>query len=111
MRPLNPPNDPPLNKENDMTENTAVALSTADRERYVNAVREGLSEVLNKDVTGAEESVRLFDELGLDSSSALELLITIEEILGVQFDADELEMTHFETVGSLAGFVAAETSG
>ncbi|MBD0696093.1 acyl carrier protein [Streptomyces sp. CBMA123] len=76
--------------------------------RFVDAVRKGLSEVLNKDVSGADENVRLFDELGLDSSSALELLITIEEILDLQFDADELDMTHFETVGSLAGFVAGE---
>ncbi|MFG3226575.1 acyl carrier protein [Kitasatospora sp. NPDC048194] len=76
--------------------------------KYVDAVRQGLSQVLDKDVSGAGENVRLFDELGLDSSSALELLITIEEILDVQFDADELDMTHFETVGSLAGFVAAE---
>ncbi|AEY91187.1 MULTISPECIES: acyl carrier protein [Streptomyces] len=86
-----------------MTENTLT-----ERGRYLDAVRQGLTEVLNKDVTGAEEGVRLFDELGLDSSSALELLITIEEILDVQFDAEELEMTHFETVGSLADFVAAE---
>ncbi|MFC8241494.1 acyl carrier protein [Streptomyces chartreusis] len=90
-----------------MTENTAV-VDTAERARFVDAVRGGLSEVLNKDVSGADEGVRLFDELGLDSSSALELLITIEEILDVQFDAEELEMTHFETVGSLADFVAAE---
>ncbi|MFF8725433.1 acyl carrier protein [Streptomyces sp. NPDC015171] len=89
-----------------MTENTAATLT--DRARYVDAVRQGLTEVLDKDVSGAEEGVRLFDELGLDSSSALELLITIEEIVDVQFDADELEMTHFETVGSLADFVAAE---
>ncbi|MEU3898846.1 acyl carrier protein [Streptomyces sp. NPDC045251] len=90
-----------------MTENTAV-VAGAERERCVDAVRKGLGEVLNKDVSGAAEGVRLFDELGLDSSSALELLITIEEILDVQFDAEDLEMTHFETVGSLADFVAAE---
>ncbi|WP_435208200.1 acyl carrier protein [Streptomyces sp. bgisy034] len=90
-----------------MTENTAV-VDTAERARFVDAVRRGLSEVLNKDVSGADEGVRLFDELGLDSSSALELLITIEEILDVQFEAEDLEMTHFETVGSLADFVASE---
>ncbi|MGW6787922.1 acyl carrier protein [Streptomyces chartreusis] len=90
-----------------MTENTAV-VDTAERARFVDAVRKGLSEVLNKDVSDADEGMRLFDELGLDSSSALELLITIEEILDVQFDAEDLEMTHFETVGSLADFVAAE---
>ncbi|MEU3859151.1 acyl carrier protein [Streptomyces sp. NPDC028722] len=89
-----------------MTENTAATLT--DRARYLDAVRQGLTEVLNKDVSGAEEGARLFDDLGLDSSSALELLISVEEILDVQFDADELEMTHFETVGSLADFVAAE---
>jgi len=92
-----------------MTENTAVVVGQ-ERERYVDAVRKGLSEVLNKDVSEANEGVRLFDELGLDSSSALELLITIEEILDVQFDADELEMTHFETVGSLADFVTSDAS-
>ncbi|RFU82513.1 acyl carrier protein [Streptomyces triticagri] len=88
-----------------MTETTAVATPEA---KHLDAVRSALGEVLSKDLSDATEEVRLFDELGLDSSSALELLITIEDILGVQFDAEELEMTHFETIGSLAAFVATE---
>ncbi len=86
-----------------MTENTAVT-----DEKYVGVVLEALAQVLNRDVEGIGAEGRLFADLGLDSSSALELLIVIEEELGLQFDAEELDMSHFETVGSLAAFVAAE---
>jgi acyl carrier protein len=58
-----------------------------------------------------ERDMRLFDDLGLDSSSALELLMRIEDETGIEFDDDALEQRHFETVGSLVGYTLDQLEG
>jgi acyl carrier protein len=52
---------------------------------------------------------RLLEDLGLDSTGLLELLMDLEEAVGFQVDVDELEPEAFQTVGSLAGYVAKMT--
>ncbi|GAA1314923.1 acyl carrier protein [Pseudonocardia xinjiangensis] len=58
-----------------------------------------------------EWDTRLFDDLGLDSTSALELLMRIEDETGIEFDDDTLEQQHFETVGSLVGYALDQLKG
>ena len=71
---------------------------------------ERITRVLEGFVSGEEvkitRSTRLFDDLGLDSTNVLEMLIEIESETGIEFDTDELEFSHFETVESLAAFVS-----
>ncbi|WP_304452948.1 acyl carrier protein [Nocardiopsis sp. YSL2] len=50
-------------------------------------------------------STRLFDDLGLDSTNVLEMLVELETEMDIEFDTDSLEFGHFETVESLAAFV------
>ncbi|MEU4805230.1 acyl carrier protein [Actinosynnema sp. NPDC023587] len=87
-----------------MSESTVVA----SHERIVDAITGVLAQVLDYDLPELTERSRLFDELGLDSTGVFELLMQLEEALEVEFDTDNLEMAHFETVRSLADFVAAE---
>lgn len=86
-----------------MTETTVI-----ERERIVSAITTVLAQVLDYELPELTEQSRLFDELGLDSTGVFELLMQLEETLEVEFDTDNLEMAHFETVRSLADFVAAE---
>lgn len=65
-----------------------------------------LASVLNVDPGTLNEGTRLFEDLGLDSTIVLELLMRLEEELSIEFDADDLEQRHFETAGTLATFVA-----
>lgn len=58
-----------------------------------------------------EWDMRLVDDLGLDSTSALELLMRIEDETGIEFDDDTLEQRHFETVGSLVGYTLDQLKG
>ncbi|WP_028648149.1 acyl carrier protein [Nocardiopsis sp. CNT312] len=51
-------------------------------------------------------STRLFDDLGLDSTNVLEMLVELEAEMDIEFDTDTLEFSHFETVDSLAAFVS-----
>lgn len=86
-------------------------VGTADRGRIVEAISSALGEVLSHELPELTEQSRLFEELGLDSSAAFELLMKLEEALDLEFDTDSLEMSHFASVGSLADFLIAEQGG
>ncbi|WP_019435801.1 acyl carrier protein [Streptomyces sp. AA0539] len=70
-------------------------------------VAEALARVLKKDPAEITPESRLFDDLGLDSTSVLELLVELETELDGELDADSLEQEHFETVASLSRYLAS----
>lgn len=78
-----------------------------DRSEIVEQVRITLSAVLNRDVVGLGEDARLFEDLALDSTSVIELLMGLEDTVDLQIDPDELEPEVFRTVGSLTDYVQA----
>jgi len=53
----------------------------------------------------------LFNTLGLDSTGVLDLLMNLEDELGVEIEADTLELTDFATVGSLVSYVGPLREG
>jgi acyl carrier protein len=81
--------------------NTAATLSSVET-----SIVQALSQVLNRELTNVSSETRLFEDLNLDSTSVLELLMVIEEELGCEFDPDTLAQRHFATIGSLAGYVS-----
>jgi len=89
------------------THTTAVA-GTSARHHVVAAIIDGLSEVLHRDLEGIPVETSLITELGLDSTSVLDLLMTLEERLDFEFDTEDLNMAHFASVATLAEFVDAE---
>ncbi|MEV7805585.1 acyl carrier protein [Microbispora sp. NPDC088329] len=76
-----------------------------DRHKIVYHIKNALEQVLGHSVGEVAEETRLFDELALDSTSVIELLIVLEDLADVEIQADELEHDVFETVGSLADFL------
>ncbi|NNN31053.1 acyl carrier protein [Streptomyces sp. S3(2020)] len=87
-------------------EHTAPEADTADLYgRAVATIADSLAKAMQVDAATITENSRLFDELGLDSTTVLGLLMTIEEELGIEFDTDDLEQRHFESVGTLAALV------
>ncbi|MEV7467353.1 acyl carrier protein [Streptomyces kronopolitis] len=79
----------------------------AAQEQTVAAVRQALAEVLDRELPDLGPDAKLFDDYGLDSTGVLDLLMRLEEVLDVEFDTEELEMSHFATVRTLADYVAA----
>jgi acyl carrier protein len=77
----------------------------------VDSIAAALARVLKRDADGITESTGLFEDLGVDSTSVLELLLELEDDLGVEFDADTLEQQHFQTVGTLAAYVTTLMAG
>ncbi|MEU2437213.1 acyl carrier protein [Streptomyces rubradiris] len=84
-----------------------------ERHDVVTAVEKALSEVLEQPVTGLTEDVRLFDDLHLDSTSVLEMLMALEDAIDVSVDPENLDMDDFKSVGTLTDYVLSQqtTSG
>jgi acyl carrier protein len=79
-----------------------------DPQKIITVISAALSDVLKRDPASITETTRLFDDLGLDSTSVLELLMRLEDEIGVEFDTDTLEQRHFESVSTLADYVAEQ---
>ncbi|WP_327178532.1 phosphopantetheine-binding protein [Streptomyces sp. NBC_01335] len=74
----------------------------------VAAVEAGLSETLHRPVSGLSDETRLFEDLHLDSTTSLELLMAMEDAFGLLVDPESLDMDDFRTVGTFAAFVLRE---
>jgi acyl carrier protein len=75
------------------------------RDEVIAPITVALSEVLQRDLDGLTYDTRLFDDLNLDSTTIIELLMALEDVLGVLVDPDTLAPDHFTTVGALADYV------
>jgi acyl carrier protein len=69
------------------------------------AIGTALRRVLKRDWPALTEDTRLMADLGLDSTNVLELLMELEDELGITIDAELLEARDFDTVGTLADLV------
>ncbi|MFF1906159.1 phosphopantetheine-binding protein [Kitasatospora sp. NPDC058218] len=82
-----------------------------ERQNVVSAVEAALSEVLERAVTGLTEDARLFEDLHLDSTSVLELLMVLEDTVEISVDPEDLDMDDFKSVGTLTDYVLAQADG
>ena len=85
------------------------AIAAADprfRARIVDTVCDLLPDVLKREVSGAGEGTTLMEDLGMSSTGALEIVLLLEENLEIEISVEDLGREHFETVGTLADYVA-----
>jgi acyl carrier protein len=78
------------------------------RAQIVEHLQGCLETVLGQDLPGFDERTRLFEDLALDSMSVLELLMGLEDGIGLDIDPTELDADVFSTVGSLTDYVCAQ---
>lgn len=76
-----------------------------DRARVLAAIEEALEEVLERQIGEVPEDTGLFDDLRLDSSSVLELLLLVEDSTGAAVDPETLDIDHLRTIRSFADYV------
>jgi acyl carrier protein len=81
-------------------------VDPALRERVVDSICALLPRVLKRDVTAAAESTALMEDLGMSSTTALELMLELEERLELEISVEDLDRDDFTTVGTLADYVA-----
>lgn len=67
------------------------------------AVKDILSKQLRIDVSTITEDTRIIDDLGADSLDVVEMLMTIEQDLGVAVPDDVIAT--FKTVGDVAHYI------
>jgi acyl carrier protein len=75
-----------------------------NRDETIEAVKVALAEVLQRVLPDVDEHTRLFEDLHLDSTSVLELLMALEDSVGIAVDPEELQPKHFKTIGALADY-------
>jgi acyl carrier protein len=78
------------------------------REIALQHVRNALATVQHEGAQQVNEQDRLFDDLGLDSTSIIELLVAVEDESGIDVDPDELSGVIFGSVGSLTDYVESK---
>jgi acyl carrier protein len=66
-----------------------------------------LPRVLKREVEGATEQTALMEALGMSSTSALEVVLELEDRLGQAIAIEDLGREDFATVGTLADYIAA----
>jgi acyl carrier protein len=54
------------------------------------------------------DSANLFNDCGLDSTSVIDLVLSIEEKFGVSLDEDELVVTLFQDLSKLCSLIEAK---
>nr|MDT0658201.1 phosphopantetheine-binding protein [Micromonospora sp. DSM 115978] len=76
-----------------------------ERSEIVKHVQGALADVLMRDPGPLPEGTRLFEDVHLDSTAILELLMVLEDNIGIEVDPENLNMDDFRTVGTLADFL------
>ncbi len=81
-----------------------------NRSEITEQVRAALAAVLNKEMGDIDEDTRLFEDLAMDSTSVIELLMALEDTTDLVIDPDELDPTVFKTLRSLTEYVESSLS-
>lgn len=79
------------------------------RERVFGGILALLPKVMGRELPGLSGGTKLMEELGIRSASMLELLLELEDSLGIEIDVEEIDEAGMRTVDDLAGFVAGHT--
>jgi acyl carrier protein len=69
-----------------------------------------IAEMVGMPAESLSDETRIFLDLGLTSINVLELLMRLEDELGIEFDGDSLDYAHLETLGSLTAFISERTA-
>ncbi len=76
-----------------------------DQSHTFDLVVKALETTLETTLTDVSYDTSLFNTLGLDSTGVLDLLMRLEDDLGIEIDTETLDFADFATVGSLVNYV------
>jgi acyl carrier protein len=79
-----------------------------NRQEIVATVQAALNQVLERKVTHLPEETRLSEDMHLDSTSILELMLALEDTAGISVDPETLDMDDFTSVKTLANYLQAQ---
>lgn len=82
-------------------------VDPALREEVVTGIIGLLPKVLKREMEGVGEETSLMDHLGMSSTTALELVLELEEAMQKEISVENMNRDDFDTVGTLATYIAA----
>ena len=68
-------------------------------------LRDSISAVTSKTDFPFEDSSRIMEDIGLDSTSAMEVLMELEDRSPLEVDPNDLDIDDFRTVGAFVHFL------
>lgn len=78
-------------------------------QEIIEHLRESLSVILDRELPELSADTRIIEDLGLDSMRFVELVMSLEDTLGVEVDPETLEDNDvFRTAGSLADYIEGQ---
>lgn len=81
---------------------------SALREQVMESIHVVVPKVLSLDAAvELSEQTRLMEDLGMSSTTTLELMLELEDALDVQIDVEEIEPSDLASLGALADFITA----
>jgi acyl carrier protein len=75
-------------------------------DQLVESICSLLPRVLRREMPALTPDTALMDDLAMSSTTGLELMLELEESLGIEISVEDLDRDHFATVSTLAGYVA-----
>lgn len=81
-------------------------LDTDMRTQIIESIYPLLPRVLQREVPEASETTRLMEDLALTSSTTLELLLELEEVLDIQINVEDISEGDVTNLGALADYIA-----
>jgi acyl carrier protein len=76
-----------------------------ERAEIVEHLRNSLAVVLDRPLPEFDAQTRILEDLGLDSMRFIELLMSLEDTIGLEVDPESLEPEVFQSAGSLADYI------
>jgi acyl carrier protein len=77
------------------------------RQRVFDSMSALLPGVLGREIPHVSQDMKLMGELGMRSATLLELLLGVEDELGIEIDVEEIDAAGMHSVGDLADYVAS----
>jgi len=84
----------------------AVPVDPAVRTQVVEQILGLLPRVLKREIEAPTEDMNLMHDLGMSSTTALELVLELEDALSCEISVEDMNREDFDTVGTLASYVA-----
>jgi len=76
------------------------------RQRVLASITEVLPRLLQTGERDLPEDTRLMEDLGLTSTTTLELMLELEDSLDIQIDVEDIDQENLASIGTLADFIA-----
>jgi acyl carrier protein len=90
-----------------MTDTEVATIDPELRARIVTEICGLMPKVAKRAVADVTEDSNLMDDLGMSSTTALELVLELEERLEREISVEDMGREHFDTVGTLATYISA----